>query len=127
VVLDLIFEKGLDHLFQEIEKRANFTRHFGEKLGMSLYANHPSNSLTALKVPDGVDSQKLRQSLEDRFHTTIMGGQDEAKGKIIRIGHMGYIKPEQMIELFLHLGEILNIDSAKLATLKTEMQAYDFG
>jgi aspartate aminotransferase-like enzyme len=127
VVLDLIFEKGLDHLFQEIEKRANFTRHFGEKLGLILYANHPSNSLTALKVPDGVDSQKLRQSLEDRFHTTIMGGQDEAKGKIIRIGHMGYIKPEQMIELFLHLGEILNIDSAKLATLKTEMQAYDFG
>jgi aspartate aminotransferase-like enzyme len=127
VVLDMISEKGLEKLFQEIESRAKFTRHFGQKLGLTLYAKNPSNSLTALRVPAGVDSQKIRQSLEDRFHTTIMGGQDEAKGKILRIGHMGYILPEQMRSLMLNLAEILALPKDKIEALRGEMNSYDFG
>jgi aspartate aminotransferase-like enzyme len=127
VVLEMINEKGLEKLFQEIESRAKFTRHFGQKLGLSLYAKNPSNSLTALRVPEGVDSQKIRQSLEERFHTTIMGGQDEAKGKILRIGHMGYILPEQMRSLMLNLAETLALPKDKIEALRKEMNSYDFG
>lgn len=119
VVLDLIEEKGLQDLFQEIEKRAQFTREFGQKMGLKLYAQSPSSSLTALTVPAGIDSQKIRQSLEEKHHITIMGGQDQAKGKIIRIGHMGYIQPKQMVELMMKLGEVLNAQDSKICEPET--------
>jgi len=130
VVLELIFEKGLPALFQEIETRANFTRQFAPKLGFSLFAEAPSNSLTALQVPAGIDSQKIRTQLETEFHITIMGGQDQAKGKILRIGHMGYILPEQMIQLIMALGKILHDTDSKLCepqkmqALEVEMKAF---
>lgn len=103
VVLDLIEEKGLEFLFQEIESRALFVRKYALKMGFCLYAERPSASLTALAVPAGVDSQTLRLKLEENHGTTIMGGQDQAKGKIIRIGHMGYITPLQQLNLMLDL------------------------
>lgn len=108
VVLELIAAKSLSGLFKEIETRAIFTRKFAQDLGLELYANPPSNSVTALKVPAGVDSQKLRADLEAKYAITIMGGQDQAKGKIIRIGHMGNIEPRQMIELMTALKDCLS-------------------
>ena len=130
VVLDLIFEKGYENHLAEIANRANFTRHFAKDLNFSLYSHSPSNSITALKVPTGIDGQKLRLNLEENHHITIMGGQDQAKGKIIRIGHMGHIQWEQMQELFLKLRETLITLKPDLkfekseAQLKMEMQAW---
>lgn len=105
VVLQKIQTQGLDQLFAEIRRRAGFTRKFAPRLGFTLYAKSPSDSVTALRVPEGIDSQKLRAWLEETHRITIMGGQDQAKGKIIRIGHMGYIRDEQMVELMLRLAE----------------------
>ena len=129
VVLDKITAQGLPALFQEIRQRADFTRTFAPRLGLTLYApTAPSDSVTALKVPAGVDSQKLRGWLEETYKTTIMGGQDQAKGKIIRIGHMGYIRPEQMITLMLNLAEGLKHFGATtpsdLAALEREMRGF---
>lgn len=108
VVLDLILSKGLTAFFAEIEKRAQFTRLFGQKMGLKLYAEAPSNSLTALLLPNTLDGQKIRSELEKVHHITIMGGQDQAKGKILRIGHMGHIQAEQMIDLMMKLGSTLH-------------------
>lgn len=130
VVLDLLEENGLDFIFSQIQQRARFTREFGQKMGLKLFAESPSDSLTALSVPAGIDSQKIRQKLEEKYHTTIMGGQDQAKGKILRIGHMGYIQPEQMVELMMNLGDILHEADAKLcspdqmAGLKSQMRKF---
>jgi aspartate aminotransferase-like enzyme len=128
VVLGMIEKQGLPELFRTIRQRADFTRKFALALGFSLYAESPSDSVTALRVPDGIDSQKLRQLLEQRFLTTVMGGQDQAKGKIIRIGHMGYIQPEQMIKLMLDLNVCLGMLQPTLLKdvedLQTQMQKF---
>lgn len=130
VVLDLIEEQGLSQLFLEIENRARFTREFAQKMGFHLYAEKPSNSLTALLVPPHLDSQKIRQALEEQFKTTIMGGQDQAKGKILRIGHMGYIQAQQMIDLMKNLGQVLHqmddhlCQPALMKSLETEMKSF---
>jgi aspartate aminotransferase-like enzyme len=116
VVLAMIEEKGLKNLFREIERRAIFTRQFAPRLGLELYAERPSDSLTALKVPAQLDSQILREKLEKNFMTTIMGGQDQLKGKIIRIGHMGFIEPQQMIQLMMDLGSVLHQMDPQLGT-----------
>jgi len=103
VSLELVFAKGWSQHLRDIQTRARFVREFGQKLGLRLYAQAPSDSVTALLVPTGVDSQKLRLNLETQHHITIMGGQDQAKGKIIRVGHMGDISWSQMQQFFLAL------------------------
>jgi aspartate aminotransferase-like enzyme len=100
VVLDLILQKGLPLLYEEIRLRAEQTRQMAPQLGFSVFPKNPSNSLTALLVPKGVDGQQLRANLEKQFNITIMGGQDQAKGKLIRIGHMGYILQNEMDSLY---------------------------
>ncbi len=115
-VLDLILDRGLEKLFHDIHRRAEFTRIFGEKLGFTLYADSPSDSVTALKVPPSMDGQKIRLHLEEVHNITIMGGQDQAKGKIIRIGHMGYIQDFELIKLIKSLGLSLNFFDATFIT-----------
>lgn len=107
VVLKLIEEKSLDKHFEQIRRRAEFTRTYAQKLGFTLYAQSPSDSVTALVVPPTIDGQKLRLHLEQKYNITIMGGQDQAKGKIIRIGHMGYIQDHEMHRLIEKLGQSL--------------------
>lgn len=102
-ILKLILDKGLDQHFKEIHRRAEFTRIFSQKLGFSLYANNPSDSLTAILLPPSIDGQKLRLNLEKDYNITIMGGQDQAKGKIVRIGHMGYIQDQEMMNSLKYL------------------------
>jgi aspartate aminotransferase-like enzyme len=122
VVLDLILEKGWENHLERIAERANFTRHFAGDLGLLPYSHSPSNSITALLVPAGIDGQKVRAKLEEKFHVTIMGGQDQAKGKIIRIGHMGHITWDQMQNLFLQLREVLLELKPDLALAKSKAQ-----
>ncbi|UYL09239.1 alanine--glyoxylate aminotransferase family protein [Bdellovibrio sp. SKB1291214] len=107
VVLNLINKDGLDKLFHSIHRRAEFTRQFARGLGFTLYAKSPSDSVTALVVPPTMDGQKIRLELEQSHNITIMGGQDQAKGKIIRIGHMGYVQDKEMLKLIDNLGQVL--------------------
>jgi aspartate aminotransferase-like enzyme len=108
VVLGLINKQGLKGLFHDIHRRAEFTRIFAQRLGFTLYAKSPSDSVTALTVPSHLDGQKIRLQLEEAHNITIMGGQDQAKGKIIRVGHMGYIQDKELIRLIDCLGKTLN-------------------
>jgi aspartate aminotransferase-like enzyme len=111
VVLGLIEETGLEGLFAEIAERAHWTRAMGKELGFSIYAEVPAESVTALQVPAGMDGQKIRSALESKFNITIMGGQDQAKGKIIRIGHMGYIQKKDLEDLKRGLTQVLEEQS----------------
>jgi aspartate aminotransferase-like enzyme len=59
-------------------------------LGLELFSARPAEGLTAFKVPEGLKDSEIRGKLFDRFGITVIGGQDKLKGKVIRIGHMGY-------------------------------------
>ncbi|WP_374028900.1 alanine--glyoxylate aminotransferase family protein [Bdellovibrio bacteriovorus] len=107
VVLNMIATQGLEQLFHEIHRRAEFTRRFGQMLGFTLFAKSPSDSVTALRVPAHLDGQKIRLHLEQVHNITIMGGQDQLKGKVIRVGHMGYIRDAEMLRLIDCLGYTL--------------------
>lgn len=116
---------GLQKHFKAQERRADFTREIAAHMNISLYSDSPSNSVTALNVPTGVDGAKLREHLENKYLVTVMGGQDQAKGKIIRIGHMGYIQENDMVETMYRLALALkdlsfNIDPEKIKILSTQ-------
>ena len=63
------------------------TRVAGEMLGLKVFSRSPSPSVSALLTP--TDSAQIRDWLEKERNITIMGGQDQLKGKILRVGHMG--------------------------------------
>lgn len=109
VVLDLILTKGLEAHYQDIRKRSEFTRFFLNKMGLKFLPQSISESVTAFYLPEGFDSQKMRTALERDFNITIMGGQDQLKGKILRIGHMGYIENEDQIRLMVALQNVLTV------------------
>lgn len=97
--LQLIREEGLQNVFKRHEKLARATREAAKALGLELLApESPSNALTAIKVPPGVDGKKLKTDFEDRFGLIIAGGQAQLTGKIIRIAHLGYFQPMDIIQ-----------------------------
>lgn len=98
-VLAEVEKQGLDSLFKSIQRRADFTAEMIHLLNLKSYAKTKSASLTAVIVPETIDGQKLRERVEADFNLTLMGGQDQAKGKIVRIGHMGYILDEHLHHL----------------------------
>lgn len=97
-ILQLLKTHGLTKHYAEVTRRADFTRIMSEKLGLKLFSKSPSDSVTALELPTGLDGVKFRNHLESKYNVTVMGGQDLLKGKIIRLGHMGYILDEHLLE-----------------------------
>jgi aspartate aminotransferase-like enzyme len=59
--------------------------------GMALFPKEsPSDALTAVCAPDGIDGQAIYKNLRVQYGMTAAGGQDHLKGKIFRLSHMGY-------------------------------------
>ena len=61
-----------------------------QALGLELFSARPAEGLTAFRVPDRLKDTQIRKALSERFGISTVGGQDKLKGKIVRIGHMGY-------------------------------------
>lgn len=125
-VLKSIQATGLKSLFQTIERRANYTKEMMKEMGLELYSYSPSNSVTAIKLPANIDGVKFRTDLELKHHVVVMGGQDALKGKIIRIGHMGYITDEDMHQTTLRLAQALNDYNHKINLSQIEEKSNSF-
>lgn len=59
-------------------------------LGLELFSASPAEGLTAFRVPEGLKDSQIRGRMTERFGVATVGGQAKLKGKIVRIGHMGY-------------------------------------
>jgi aspartate aminotransferase-like enzyme len=89
--LKMIREEGLEAVFDRHHKLARATREAVKALGLDLYADRsPSDAVTAIKVPEAIGAKELKSRFYEKFGITLAGGQGRAKGKIIRIAHLGY-------------------------------------
>ena len=107
-VLKDIKTQGLDSLYKSIIRRADYTRKMALHLNLEVYSKAPSDSVTALNLPANFDGAKFREHLEKSYNLTVMGGQDQLKGKIIRLGHMGYITDADLHQTTERLAAGLN-------------------
>jgi aspartate aminotransferase-like enzyme len=89
-VLTWLKEDGLEKVFKRHERMSKAARAAMTALGMKLFTDSPSLALTTVVAPDGIDTDKLVKVLRDKYGVTLVGGQDQAKGKIFRIAHLGY-------------------------------------
>jgi aspartate aminotransferase-like enzyme len=89
--LRMLRTEGLERVFQRHERLADATRKAVRAIGLELYAKEsPSNAVTAIMTPAGIDGQAVYKNLRERYGITAAGGQDRARGKIFRIAHLGY-------------------------------------
>ena len=106
--LRMIQEEGLEALFRRHKKLAEATWAAVKALGLELFAPEaPSEAVTAVKIPEGIDGVKLQKLFFERFGITVAEGQDRAKGKIIRIAHLGYYDRLDMIMVISALEMLL--------------------
>ncbi|MCH8933889.1 MAG: alanine--glyoxylate aminotransferase family protein [Nitrospinae bacterium] len=91
-VLKSIKEEGLENVHKRHNRLARATRAAAKALGLKMIApDAPADSATGVFLPEGIDGGKIVKSLRDDFGVTLAGGQDQWKGKIIRIAHLGYV------------------------------------
>jgi aspartate aminotransferase-like enzyme len=88
---EMILEQGLERTWARSSLLAEATRAAAEALGLELLAERPSDAITAIKLPEGIDGEAVPKKMRDEYGVTIAGGQAKLKGKIARIAHMGYI------------------------------------
>jgi len=92
VALGLIADEGLDAAFERHVRLGRAARAGAKALGLELFSPDEDRSavVTAVRAPDGVDATDVVNALRDRFGITIANGQGELKGKIFRLGHIGW-------------------------------------
>jgi aspartate aminotransferase-like enzyme len=92
VSLGLLLEEGLEAAFDRHARLGRACREGAKAMGLELFSPDEERSavVTAIRTPDGVDATEIVSSLRDRFGITIANGQGELKGKIFRIGHIGW-------------------------------------
>jgi serine---pyruvate transaminase len=92
VALGLILERGLEAAFEEHIRLGRACREGVKAMGLELFSPDDDNSavVTTVRVPEPVDGTQLLLDLRDRFGITLAPGQGPLKGKVFRIGHIGY-------------------------------------
>jgi aspartate aminotransferase-like enzyme len=90
--LKKILEEGPDRVYARHERLARATRAAATALGLRLLApENPSPAVTGIFVPENMDADQLLDYLRDRMGIIFAEGQDQLRGKIIRIAHVGYM------------------------------------
>ncbi|WP_456431156.1 pyridoxal-phosphate-dependent aminotransferase family protein [Thermosulfuriphilus sp.] len=90
VVLERIKEVGLERLFAHHRLLSEATKQAMAALGLEFFSKAPCETVTVVRVPEGVDGLELVKRLREKYGLTIAGGQAKLKGRIFRIAHMGY-------------------------------------
>jgi serine---pyruvate transaminase len=92
VALGLLLDEGLEAAFDRHARLGRACREGAKAMGLDLFSPDEERSavVTAIRAPDGVDSTAVVKGLRDRFGMTIANGQGDLKGKIFRIGHIGW-------------------------------------
>ena len=103
--LKMMQEEGLENIFQRHEKHKLAVSNAIQALNLKLFAdkNSLSPSITAIESTQ-IDAEAFRKIIKDKFDILLAGGQDHLKGKIFRVGHLGYINDRDIIAAISAIG-----------------------
>lgn len=96
--LQMMQKEGLENIFARHQRLMNATRAAVKALNLPLYGPDDSASpaITAV-APVGVDAEKVRATMKKQFDIVLAGGQDHLKGKVFRIGHLGFVSERDIL------------------------------
>lgn len=92
VALGLLLDEGLEAVFERHARLGRACREGAKAMGLELFSPDGESSavVTAIRAPEGTSSSELVAQLRDRHGITLADGQGRLKGRIFRIGHIGY-------------------------------------
>lgn len=96
--VEMINIVGIETVWKRVATMAEATRAAAEAIGLEVFSKQPSDSVTGLLFPDGVDDD-FRKQLRGKYGASVAGGQEHLKGKLFRISHMGYVDPLDLVGL----------------------------
>jgi aspartate aminotransferase-like enzyme len=129
VALGLLLEEGLDAAFDRHVRLGRAARAGIKALGLELFSPDEDRSavVTAVRAPAGIDSGDVVKGVRDRFGITIANGQGDLKGKIFRLGHIGWFDvfdiSTQVASVELVLAE-LGADVERGAAVTAALEAF---
>ena len=94
--LQMMQKEGLENIFARHQRLTNATRAAATAMGLSLLApdDAASTAVTAIKTDN---AEAIRTTMRQKYDIALAGGQDHLKGKIFRIGHLGFISDRDVI------------------------------
>jgi aspartate aminotransferase-like enzyme len=98
MALEIMAREGMENIFARHRRIGQMVRDGIKALGLELFADErfASNTVTAIKAPEGVEVKALRNLLEDEYDLVIAGGQGQLAGKVFRIGHLGLVSEDDI-------------------------------
>jgi aspartate aminotransferase-like enzyme len=108
--LRLIFKEGLEKRWRRHLVVAEAMRMGIEAMGLHIFPedNFRANTLSVFELPEGVNDGDLLNTMKKKHNVICSGGLGKLKGGTIRIGHMGIVKPDDIIKTIESIGDSLN-------------------
>jgi serine---pyruvate transaminase len=97
VSLQRMRAEGIENIWARQARTAAAARAGFQALGLEIFPARPADGLTVVKMPPGIDSTVVLGKLEKQYGMKLANGQDQLKGKVIRLAHMGYIDQFDML------------------------------
>lgn len=92
VSLDMLLKDGLDALYRKQWALTMLTRTAVAVMGLEPFAPaHYAWGITSVRLPAGIDGVEVLRLAQEHYGIIMAGGQDQLKGRIVRIGHMGWV------------------------------------
>ena len=91
--IQMMFAEGMDNVYERHHRLATMTRNGVKAMGLQLLATEgvESDTVTAIRLPEGIDGSRLLRVAQEKYNTVFAGGQGSLRGKIIRFGHLGWV------------------------------------
>ena len=117
--LKIMKEEGLKNIFSRHNRHKLAITNAAKAMKLKLFANGNSlsPSITAIKA-EQFDAEEFRKKIKNKFDILLAGGQDHLKGKIFRVGHLGYVNDRDIISVIAAIGDIL-LDQKIITTEQT--------
>ena len=106
--LKMMRDEGLKNIFSRHNKHKLAMSNAMKALNLKLFSEEEylSPSVTAVETGD-IDAEDFRKEIKNKFDILLAGGQDHLKGKIFRIGHLGYINDRDIISVIAAISQLL--------------------
>jgi len=100
VALQSMVDEGIENVFARHHEIAQHTRDGAKALGLDLLPDprFASNTVTAIKLPEGLDGKAFLAQVTKNYNVILGGGQKSLVGKIFRVGHMGWVEKTHIDE-----------------------------
>ncbi|MCX8151901.1 MAG: alanine--glyoxylate aminotransferase family protein [Archaeoglobaceae archaeon] len=110
--LKIIEEEGLENRIKRHRTLNLAVRKWAVEAGLELFPeideySSYSNTLTAIKIPNGITDSQLRNTLKKEYGIMISGGQDRVKGKIFRIAAMGNVGKFEVLSTLVAVEDVM--------------------